>query len=751
MQLSEKYLGEILNPKQLEAVLKLDGPVAVYAGAGSGKTRVITYRIAWMLSQGIPLSSIMALTFTNKASQEMKERIQALLGYDIRYSWIGTFHSICLRLLRQSGGDIGISPKFSVFDDEDSLALIKECMKQLNLDIKRFNPKAIQHTISEAKINLIMPDQYLQLAGTSYYTEIVSKVYDNYEKGLLRNQAMDFDDLITKSVLLFQQYPKVLEKWHHQFSHLLVDEYQDINQAQYLFLKMMSSKRGNICIVGDDDQSIYSFRGADPKMMISFTKDFPSASVIKLEENYRCSKNILHAANGVVSKNTSRTEKELWTKNDEGSKIQLLNAQNERDEALKIVQIIKEKAEKDKRPYSDFVLLYRINAQSRHFEEALINERIPYQMVGGYKFYQRKEIKDFLAYLKVLVNPQDRVSFHRIVNYPKRNIGTVFLSKIDQLSDEKQCSFKEACRKIAMEGTATRGKKGLTDFIDLIDETVALLDKMPLAEVADEYLTKSGIYEALLEEYPEEIAREKKENLQELISSIRQYEREEENSNLADFLNDIALYSDLDKFEDIKEKITLMTLHSAKGLEFPIVFIVGFEEGIFPHYLSNNNTDALEEERRLCYVGITRAKEELYISCAKMREIYGKATRTLPSRFLEDIPEDLLKHMPMSLNGRNCEANKELNSFQSYSARLPSYRPSSKVNPSEPDDFSGLSFDELSPGDSIEHKAWGLGRVLKKDLVQEESVVLIHFSTVGEKMVNLKYAPIKKASASINE
>jgi DNA helicase II / ATP-dependent DNA helicase PcrA len=751
MQLSEKYLGEILNPKQLEAVLKIDGPVAVYAGAGSGKTRVITYRIAWMLSKGIPLTSIMALTFTNKASQEMKEPIQALLGFDIRYSWIGTFHSICLRLLRQSGEDIGISSRFSVFDDEDSLALIKECMKQLNLDIKRFNPKAIQHTISEAKINLIMPDQYLQLAGTSYYTEIVSNVYQSYEKGLLRNQAMDFDDLITKSVLLFQQYPKVLDKWHHYFSHILVDEYQDINQAQYLFLKMMSSKNSNICIVGDDDQSIYSFRGADPRMMISFTKDFPSATVIKLEENYRCSQNILHAANGVVSKNTARTAKELWTKNEPGSKIQLLNAQNERDEALKIIQIIKEKAEKDQRPYSDFVLLYRINAQSRHFEEALINERIPYQMVGGYKFYQRKEIKDFLAYLKVLVNPQDRVSFHRIVNYPKRNIGTVFLSKIDQLSDDEQCSFKDACRKIALEGTATRGKKGLTDFIDLIDENIALLGQAPIAEVAENYLAKSGIYEALAEEYPEEIAREKKENLQELISSIRQYEREEENPNLADFLNDIALYSDLDKFEDIKEKITLMTLHSAKGLEFPIVFMVGFEEGIFPHYLSNNNTDALEEERRLCYVGITRAKEELYISCAKMREIYGKATRTLPSRFLEDIPEELLKHMPMSLNGRSSEPTKELNSFQSYSARLPSYRPSNKIVPTEPDDFGGLSFDELSPGDSIEHKAWGLGKILKKDLVQEESVVVIHFSTVGEKMVNLKYAPIKKVLPTISE
>jgi DNA helicase II / ATP-dependent DNA helicase PcrA len=697
-----------------------------------------------MLSKGIPLTSIMALTFTNKASQEMKERIQSLLGFDIRYSWIGTFHSICLRLLRQSGQDIGISPKFSVFDDEDSLALIKECMKQLNLDIKRFNPKAIQHTISEAKINLIMSDQYLQLAGSSYYTEIVSNVYQSYEKGLLRNQAMDFDDLITKCVLLFQQYPKVLDKWHQYFSHILVDEYQDINQAQYLFLKMMSSKNSNICIVGDDDQSIYSFRGADPRMMISFTKDFPSASVIKLEENYRCSQNILHAANGVVSKNTARTTKELWTKNEPGSKIQLLNAQNERDEALKIVQIIKDKAEKDKRPYSDFVLLYRINAQSRHFEEALINERIPYQMVGGYKFYQRKEIKDFLAYLKVLVNPQDRVSFHRIVNYPKRNIGTVFLSKIDQLSDEKDCSFKTACRQIAIEGTATRGKKGLTDFIDLIDENISLLGRMPLAELAENYLTKSGIYEALLEEYPEEIAREKKENLQELISSIRQYEKEEENPNLADFLNDIALYSDLDKFEDIKEKITLMTLHSAKGLEFPIVFMVGFEEGIFPHYLSNNNTEALEEERRLCYVGITRAKEELYISSAKMREIYGKATRTLASRFLEDIPEELLKHMPMSLNGRNCEPSKELNAFQSYSARMPTYRPSNKNTNTEPDDFAGLRYDELSPGDSIEHKAWGLGQVLKKDLVQEESVVVIHFSTVGEKMVNLKYAPIKK-------
>jgi DNA helicase II / ATP-dependent DNA helicase PcrA len=744
MELTESFLQQTLNPKQLEAVMEIHGPVAVYAGAGSGKTRVITYRIAWMLAQGVPLNSIMAVTFTNKAATEMKERIQALLGFNIRYSWIGTFHSICLRLLRQSGRDIGVNPDFSVFDDEDSLTLIKECMKQLNLDIKRFSPKAVQHTISEAKINLVTPQNYLKLAGSSYYTDIVSNIYKSYEEGLKRNEAMDFDDLISKSVLLFHEFPKALDRWLEHFSHLLVDEYQDINNAQYLFLKMISSKNSNICIVGDDDQSIYSFRGADPKMMLTFAREYPEAKIIKLEQNYRCSNNILCAANGVVSKNTSRTEKILWTQNKAGLLLQLLSAQNERDEAVKIVQIIKDKALNDKRKFSDFVILYRINAQSRHFEEALIQERISYQMVGGYKFYQRKEIKDFLAYLKILANPYDRVSFHRIVNYPKRNIGSVFLSKIDQLSDEKQCLFLDACKMITSENSMTRGKKALHDFVGLVEEVTALIPQMSLSELAEKYLEKSGIYQALIEEYPEETAREKKENLLELISSIRQYEQQEENPSLNSFLNDVALFSDLDKYDEATERVTLMTLHSAKGLEFPVVFLVGFEEGIFPHYLSNNNTEALEEERRLCYVGITRAMEELYISHAVMREIYGKSTRTITSRFLEDIPEGLLQRIPVSLTSYSSNHNEKNTFYNRNSMPGSSSNGHSRVIVDEKADFPVLSFNDLGEGDAIEHKAWGKGKVVKKDHIQGEPVAVIVFQSVGEKMVNLKYAPIKK-------
>ncbi len=743
MKLNKNYLSEILNPQQLDAVLSLDGPVAVYAGAGSGKTRVITYRIAWMLASGIPLNTIMAVTFTNKAAGEMKERVQSLLSHDIRYSWIGTFHSICLRMLRQSGSNLGISSNFTVFDDEDSLALIKECMKQLNLDIKRFNPKAVQHTISDAKINLVQPEDYLKLAGSSFFTEIVSTIFNSYEEGLKRNQGMDFDDLISKSVLLLQENPKELDRWHQHFSHFLVDEYQDINYAQYMFLKMISSKQGNICVVGDDDQSIYSFRGADPKMMLTFTRDNPSAKMIKLEENYRCSKNILEAAHGVVSKNLTRTEKKLWTKNEPGSLIQLLKAQNEKDEAYKIIQIIKDKAHPKKSDFSKFVILYRINAQSRHFEEALINERIPYQMIGGYKFYQRKEIKDFLAYLRVLVNPQDRVSFHRIINYPRRNIGSVFLSKIDQIADDLNCSFLEACKKITVEHTSTRGKKNLVQFIDMIEEMIQMLSHVTISEIAELYLEKTGIVQALFEEHPEEIAREKKENLEELLSAIRQYERDEEEADLAQFLNDIALYSDLDKFDEATEKVTLMTFHSAKGLEFPIVFMVGFEEGIFPHYLSSNNTDAIEEERRLCYVGITRAKEELFISCANMREIYGKSMKTNISRFLEDIPENLVQHVPVSLSyhshGRQNQRF-QINNYGNINAN--SYQKSNHASSDE--QYIKLSFDEIDQGQSIEHKAWGKGEVIKKEQVQGEPVVVIHFVSVGEKMVNLKYAPLKK-------
>ncbi|MCK5848744.1 MAG: UvrD-helicase domain-containing protein [Caldisericia bacterium] len=729
----KKTLKESVNPQQLEAVNSIKGPVAVFAGAGSGKTRVITYRIAHLIDKGIPLGNILAVTFTNKAANEMKERIGSLLDLDTKELWIGTFHSICLRILRRSGKEIGIRQDFAVFDNEDSLSLIKDCMKESNIDIKRVNPRSVSKAISDSKVALVSSDEYSKIAGNGYFIDIVSNVYSLYEKRMRENNALDFDDLIYKTVLLFQQKHEILDKYQELFKHILVDEYQDVNAVQYELLRLMASKHKNIFVVGDDDQSIYAFRGADPSYMLRFQKEYKGSKVIKLEENYRCSKMILSAANCIVQNNENREQKKLWTKNEDGAKVKLVVCSNEKDEAQKVVQLIQDQVKNKSRSLNDFVVLYRINAASRNFEEALVSETIPYQLVGGFKFYQRKEVKDFISYLRVVINPDERVSINRIINYPKRNIGAVFVKKIEQVAYEEKCSFYKACNVLLeKKETVARGRKGLKEFIDIIETARNTLENGTLFDVAKLIYEKSNIVQSLENEFPEYLAKEKIANLGELLTAINRFEGgyDRKEPILQAYLSDVTLYTDLDQMNKKEEKVTLMTIHSVKGLEFPIVFMAGMEEGLFPHYLSNSKKDALEEERRLCYVGFTRAKTELYLSYAMNRELYGKTNKTTSSRFLDEISEDLIETLRISLVGDGKSGlRKQISS----------------VNRSKKDFSKGIKveIEDLTKGKIVCHKVWGHGLVMELNEIDGEYIVKIDFDTVGERMLNYKYAPLR--------
>ena len=727
--LSNSFLKE-LNKQQLEAVKYIDGPLAVFAGAGSGKTRVITYKIAYLLSLGISIDNILAVTFTNKAANEMKERLEKLLGISVKNLWIGTFHSICLKILRMFGNSLGIRNNFVIFDEEDSLSLVKEVMKELNIDIKKINPKAVFNAISDSKINLVTCQEYSNFRDSNYFSKIVSSVYSLYEEKITQNNALDFDDLIVKTVDLFKENKDVLSSFQEMFKYIFVDEYQDINYAQYMFIKLLSNCSNKITIVGDDDQSIYSFRGANPSIMFKFGEEFPEAKIIKLEQNYRSTENILSVANSVVNNNKNRNKKILWTNKEIGIPVQLIQAANERDEAQKIVRIIEDKVKHEGRKLSDFLVLYRLNAQSRNFEEALIASSVPYQIFGGFKFYHRKEIKDFLAYLRIIDNPDDRISILRVINYPKRNIGAVFINKIESIASEKNISFLDAAKILTeMEDFKPRGKKGLSEFLEIIDKTKEEFGKVSLLQLAQNLLKRMQLRDILTQEFPEYVAQEKIENIEELLTAIDRFEHESEDKSLQAFLSQISLLSDVDSFSESNEKVTLMTLHSAKGLEFPVVFLVGLEEGIFPHYLSNNNNNALEEERRLCYVGITRAKEELYLSYALSRELYGKVNKFSRSRFIDEIPDDFLE--PFHQREFTDSLNKK------------SYSNSQKINRKCTFD-EPLNFDNISVGECVFHKKWGNGVIKKKEYINEDPVIEVYFESVGEKVLNLKYAPITK-------
>ncbi len=633
-----------LNPMQRVAVETTEGPVLVVAGAGSGKTRVLTHRIAYLIKEKrVFPSNILAFTFTNKAAQEMKLRVGHLVGGDSNGMWMGTFHSICVRILRGDAEKIGYKSDFVIYDTSDQKVLVKECMKELNIDDKKIPVNSVLYRISGAKNDMLSPEAFADDVGDNYPDALVAKVYALYQRKIFKNNAMDFDDLIGNTLRLFDEDEEVLTYYQKKFRYVHVDEYQDTNKAQYELINYLASGSGNLCVVGDADQSIYGWRGADIRNIYEFEKDFERAKVIKLEQNYRSTKNILAVANAVIEKNLYRKDKHLWTENEDGDKIRYYRAPDEYSEGRFIVSEIKNLQETEGRSYKDFAILYRTNAQSRVFEDVLLKSKIPYKIVGGLKFYERKEIKDIMAYMKMIQNPVDDVSFMRVVNVPKRGIGAKSIEKIAQHAIQNDLSmYQSAAILMNEEGFSKKATVGLKSFINFIDSYTKQKTT----------ITAHGIYKGIVDDsgYVAELrlentieSKSRIENIQEFETVIQEFEKMEEDKSLETFLAMTTLKSDVDGIEEEEQGILLMTLHSAKGLEFPVVFLVGLEEGIFPSSRSIDEEEGIEEERRLCYVGITRAEEVLYMSHAYQRNRFGRTEVNLPSRFLEDIPRDYVE------------------------------------------------------------------------------------------------------------
>ncbi|WP_010496892.1 DNA helicase PcrA, partial [Paenibacillus elgii] len=634
-----------LNPQQRRAVETTDGPLLIMAGAGSGKTRVLTHRIAYLIGtrKAAPWS-ILAITFTNKAAREMQERVSALVGPQGQDIWVSTFHSMCVRILRRDISRIGFTSNFTILDSGDQLSVIKNCMKEMNIDSKKFEPKAVQAAISNAKNELLTPEKFERKIG-DYFDGIVAKVYSSYQRKLKANNSLDFDDLIMTTIELFQQVPEVLDFYQNKFQYLHVDEYQDTNRAQYMLCRMLADKYKRICVVGDSDQSIYRWRGADISNILDFEKDYPNATTILLEQNYRSTSNILNAANKVIANNTGRKPKNLWTDKGDGQKIRLYQADSEHEEGYFITGEIRKNVDKGRR-FSDHAILYRTNAQSRVVEEILIKSDIPYQIVGGVKFYDRKEIKDILAYLRLISNPDDDISFARIVNVPKRGIGDTTVERLGAAAGQFGVSMFAMLENVDSMEIGAKARNALADFRDMIENLYRMVDYLSVTELTEKMLEMSGYREELKRENTIE-SQARLENIDEFLSVTMDFEKRNEDKSLVSFLTDLALIADIDSMnqdpEAGKQGVVLMTMHSAKGLEFPVVFIMGLEEGVFPHSRALMDNEELEEERRLAYVGITRAEEELFLTCARMRTLFGRTTANAPSRFLQELPQELLE------------------------------------------------------------------------------------------------------------
>lgn len=630
-----------LNDKQKEAVLATDGPCLVIAGAGSGKTKVLTHKIAYDIESGIKPWNILAITFTNKAANEMKERIEKLIGDAAKDLWMGTFHSICVRILRRYIDRIGYKTDFVIFDTSDQKTLIKECLKTLKVDDKIFTDRGVLSEISNGKNEMLEPKVYGVKYAGDFRKKTIAEIYELYQRRLRENNAIDFDDIINFTIKILSENPDVLDYYTEKFKYILVDEYQDTNKAQFTLVSLLASKYGNVTAVGDNDQGIYSFRGADISNILNFERDFPGTRIIKLEQNYRCTGNILKAANAVIKHNENKYDKKLWTENEEGHLPCIYCGEDEYDEGRYIVEQINHLKTEEYYKNSDFTILYRMNAQSRAIEDILMREGIPYKVIGGLKFYERKEIKDIIAYLRLIHNSADNLSLKRIINEPKRGIGKTSIDQIQEISDKTGNSMYEIIRN-AQEYGLTRVFSNSRDFIEQIEYLKSKKDELKISDLIKETLNKTGYTKALENENSVE-AETRIENLEEFLTVAIEFEEESADNTLAEFLENITLSSDIDGMEDQDNSITLMTLHSAKGLEFPVVFLVGMEEGIFPGYKSIGEPQALEEERRLFYVGITRAKQYLYLTCAKHRTIFGSTSYNQVSRFVKEIPEELLE------------------------------------------------------------------------------------------------------------
>ncbi|PLS17009.1 DNA helicase PcrA [Bacillus sp. M6-12] len=741
--LSDKLLAG-LNDRQQEAVKCTDGPLLIMAGAGSGKTRVLTHRIAYlMVEKQVAPWNILAITFTNKAAREMKERIRGILGGAAEDIWVSTFHSMCVRILRRDIDRIGYNRNFSILDTTDQQSVIKQILKDKNIDPKKFDYRAILGSISSAKNELITPEEYSKNAG-GYYDQVASDVYTEYQKRLRKNQALDFDDLIMMTIHLFQRVPEVLEYYQRKFQYIHVDEYQDTNRAQYMLVKQMASRFKNLCVVGDSDQSIYGWRGADIANILSFEKDYPSANMIFLEQNYRSTKRILQAANKVIENNSNRKPKNLWTENAEGNKIFYLRADSEQGEAQFVAGKILELVRQGDKKFSDIAILYRTNAQSRVMEEVLLKSNIQYSIVGGIKFYDRKEIKDVLAYLRLIANPDDDISLRRVINVPKRGIGATSLDKIADFAMMNDLSIYQALQEIEQIGVSPKITKAAREFRDLIAGYTQMQEYLSVTELVEEVLQKSG-YREMLEAEKSLESQSRLENLDEFLSVTKNFEEKNDDKTLVAFLTDLALVADIDQLDSndtaSQDTITLMTLHSAKGLEFPVVFLMGMEEGVFPHSRSLIDEGEMEEERRLAYVGITRAEKELYITNAQMRTLFGRTNMNPVSRFIAEIPEDLLEDlMP----------KKSAPSFMSSSrpaAQQSGLRRAGAAVGRPVNAPSSTGGDEIGwkVGDKASHKKWGIGTVVSVKGEGEGKELDIAFpSPTGIKRLLAKFAPITK-------
>lgn len=734
-----------LNPQQAEAVINTEGPMLIMAGAGSGKTKVLTCRVANLLQKGVRPYRILAITFTNKAAAEMRERVNNISGPAAKDVWLFTFHAFCARFLRMEIDKLpGYGGNFAIYDTADSQNLIKQILKEMNLDDKRFQPSGILSRISNAKNALQDAAAFARQAG-DFYEQKVADIYSRYEQKLQLNNALDFDDLLMLSIKLLQENKEVREKYQDRFDYLLVDEYQDTNHAQYLLTKFLAAKHRNICVVGDADQSIYGWRGADIQNILDFEKDYPDAKVIKLEQNYRSTQIILDAANAVIENNTGRKPKNLWTENKSGADIIYFQAVDERDEARFVIEQLQNLQRTENKKLGDMAILYRTNTQSRIFEEMLIKSGISYNMVGGLKFYERKEIKDIIAYLRVIFNPADSLSLLRIINVPKRGIGDASLAKIQAHAAANNVSLFEAVSNAAaIDGLSSRFVSKLDDLAGIIFELMNLASEAPVEDLIDRVLRDTGYLEELENERTPQ-AQSRIDNLHELISVAQEFAASEEENNLENFLAHVALVSDIDDTELGEDAITLMTLHSSKGLEFPVVFLVGMEEGLFPHARTLMDETEIEEERRLCYVGITRAKEKLFLSSTKMRTIYGNTVTYPPSRFLQEIPARLVKTIKRQERFSALENFKQVS--EKYSARP--QKPASTFNPhsfmpQKPAAAAGGTGTRFNTGDRVSHSKWGEGMVVSVKDSPDGQEVKVAFAGAGVRSLLTKYAVLKK-------
>lgn len=756
-------LLEGLNDKQYEAVINTDGPCLVIAGAGSGKTKVLTHKIAYLMQEkDIKPWNILAITFTNKAANEMKERVEALVGDDAKDMWIGTFHSICVKILRRFIDRIGFDHSFVIFDTSDQRTLIKECLKDLKIDDKMFTDRIVQFEISNAKNDMKEPEEYEAMVKGDYRREKIASVYNLYQRRLKENNAIDFDDIINYTIKIFKENDDVLDYYTNKFNYILVDEYQDTNKSQFTLIRLLAKAHGNITVVGDNDQGIYSFRGADISNILNFEKDFKGTKIIKLEQNYRCTQNILNAANSVIKNNEVKYKKKLWTENEEGALPTFHVSDDEYDEGRYIVEEINHLRREEYYKYSDFAILYRMNSQSRAIEEILRREDIPYKIVGGLKFYERKEIKDIIAYLRLINNTSDNLALKRIINEPKRGIGKTSLDKIQAISEQTGIPMYQIIKEADQYGLS-RVYSNAQGFIEVIEDLISKKDEYTITELIKHTLKETGYTKALEDENSIE-AENRIENLEEFLTVAVQFEEEEADNDLSTFLEGITLSSDIDGMDEEEESVTLMTLHSAKGLEFPVVFLVGMEEGIFPGYKSIGEPKEVEEERRLCYVGITRAKNNLYLTCSRQRTMFGSTSCNPVSRFVKEIPENMLEganEIDSEPENKFKDSNYEWSygksgnngKVVSYKVDIPSSKPEpsfafksaesflAKLNNKAQGNDTDLS--KYKEGQRIYHKRFGEGNISKIEPEGDDLKLDIQFDKVGHKRLMAKFANLE--------